>query len=406
MSLPEKWPYRVKNGNSTVPIYYRETSKGYDEFKVAWYDAEHRMKFKSFADFEEAKKYAGSVNAAISKGDVQALTLTSNDRLSYLRAVESLKGLEVPLDWAVNDYTQARSRLGGHTLQEAVDCFLKSRPNVTPKHVATVVAELIAEKRTPKKKTKKPASKRYLADLESRLGRFRDAFNLNIGEIQAEQVEAFLDGLDVAGRTYFNYARTILTLFNFAKAKKYYPTERNPFEGFEDVLEYEDESEIEIFTADELRHFLAHARPELVPFLAIGAFAGLRHAEIARLEWQDITATHIRLHRDKTKTRQRRLVEIQPNLAQWLAPYRRESGLVCPIGNIPNAIQDLCADSKATWKHNALRHSAISYRLALTDNENLVATEAGNSPMMIHRHYKQLVTKADAEAWFSILPRD
>jgi integrase len=240
--------------------------------------------------------------------------------------------------------------------------------------------------------------------LESRLGKFEDAFHCHIADVHANEVEKFLDGMNVSGRTLFNYARTLLTLFNFAKAKKYYPADRNPFEGFEDVLEYEDESEIEIFTAKELKQFLDHARPELVPFLVLGAFAGLRSAEISRLDWSDLTATHIRLHRDKTKTRQRRLVEIQPNLALWLSSYRKPSGKVCPIGNIPNAIQDLCAAAKMKWKHNALRHSFISYRYAKTDNENLVSSEAGNSATMIHRHYKQLVDKIDAEAWFSIEP--
>jgi len=35
------------------------------------------------------------------------------------------------------------------------------------------------------------------------------------------------------------------------------------------------------------------------------------------------------------------------------------------------------------WKHNALRHSFISYRLAAVQNTAQVALEAGNSPQMI-----------------------
>ena len=43
------------------------------------------------------------------------------------------------------------------------------------------------------------------------------------------------------------------------------------------------------------------------------------------------------------------------------------------------------------WPDNALRHSAISYRLALTRDLPRVATEAGNSPAIVQRHYAELV---------------
>ena len=56
------------------------------------------------------------------------------------------------------------------------------------------------------------------------------------------------------------------------------------------------------------------------------------------------------------------------------------------------------------WKHNALRHSFISYRLAAIQNTAQVALEAGNSPQMIFRHYRELVRPADAEKWFAVTP--
>ena len=56
------------------------------------------------------------------------------------------------------------------------------------------------------------------------------------------------------------------------------------------------------------------------------------------------------------------------------------------------------------WKHNALRHSFISYRLAAVPNTAQVALEAGNSPQMIFRHYRELVRAMDAEKWFAITP--
>jgi hypothetical protein len=56
------------------------------------------------------------------------------------------------------------------------------------------------------------------------------------------------------------------------------------------------------------------------------------------------------------------------------------------------------------WKNNALRHSFISYFYAATHDENRVAANAGNSPAMVHRHYRALTTKEDAERYFAIQP--
>ena len=59
---------------------------------------------------------------------------------------------------------------------------------------------------------------------------------------------------------------------------------------------------------------------------------------------------------------------------------------------------------KFAWKHNALRHSFISYRMAILKDENKVALESGNSPKVIFESYRELVTEQDAKAWFSIEP--
>jgi hypothetical protein len=67
--------------------------------------------------------------------------------------------------------------------------------------------------------------------------------------------------------------------------------------------------------------------------------------------------------------------------------------------------RNIPAQEPVKWKHNALRHSYISYRLAILQNDSAVALEAGNSAGTIHGHYKELVMPDDAKAWFSIAPK-
>ncbi|MBU6400831.1 MAG: hypothetical protein KGS61_10965 [Verrucomicrobia bacterium] len=72
-----------------------------------------------------------------------------------------------------------------------------------------------------------------------------------------------------------------------------------------------------------MRELLTAARPEMVPWLVIGAFAGLRSAELQRLDWSEVNLAerHIEIKASKSKTAARWLAPITDNLARWLAPY-------------------------------------------------------------------------------------
>jgi hypothetical protein len=56
------------------------------------------------------------------------------------------------------------------------------------------------------------------------------------------------------------------------------------------------------------------------------------------------------------------------------------------------------------WKKNALRHSYVSYRLALTNDGAKTALEAGHDQAILFRHYREIVEPQMAEKWFAIMP--
>lgn len=176
-----------------------------------------------------------------------------------------------------------------------------------------------------------------------------------------------------------------------------------------------DDANIEFYTPSELKALLETADDIMRTTIALGALAGLRTAEILRLDWADVwrTENHIEITTAKAKTRQRRLVEIVPSLAAWLEPFRGSEGKVCNLAEITwqQHFNDVCERARVnvkgkktsvTRKPNGLRHAYCTYHFALHGNENLTAQQAGNSPSMIHRHYKGLATKGEAETWFAV----
>jgi hypothetical protein len=108
----------------------------------------------------------------------------------------------------------------------------------------------------------------------------------------------------------------------------------------------------------------------------------------------------------KAKTAARRIVPIADNLAKWLTTGPRSGERVWPHSKdrFFKAMIRAARNAETPWKHNALRHSFTSYRLAEIQDVNRVALEAGNSPQMIFRHYRELATPEQARTWFSIAP--
>ena len=141
--------------------------------------------------------------------------------------------------------------------------------------------------------------------------------------------------------------------------------------------------------------------------LAIGAFAGLRDAEIKRLDWSevDLVRGHIEVKAKKAKSARRRLVEMQPNLREWLRPYSGMTGRLLPTGYRGSLDRVRKAASLARWPQNGLRHSFASYRLAACHDAPRVAGELGHTnPQMLYSTYREVVLPEEAERYWKIRP--
>lgn len=396
---------------------YSVTDKksGYRYFQVADFSSGRRV-LRSVGSQKEAIALARSIATSTAAGKVEALRLSNEDARAYLRALEILKPIGVSLEVALSAYVNSVKKLGGRSLDVAIADYVRRHPTTLPERTsADVLGELLEMKR------RDGLSKVYLKDLTFRLGKFVGAFSVQVFRVETVMIDQWLRDLRCGPRGRNNYRRAVISFFAFAASRGYILKHQIDFENGV-ALAVEKSSKIEIFTPPEIRTLLnasqvrldalpagfnrRYALVGLTPFLALGAFAGLRAAEIERQLWEDINLTrgYIRVTAAKGNTAQKRLVPISDNLREWLRPFQHSSGLVSPLARTSDALRRLSIRAGVPWKHNALRHSFISYRVALLANMPQTALEAGNSVSMINRHYRELVTPEDAKEWFSVVP--
>jgi integrase len=413
----------VERGNIALDIYPATNTvngKEYAQFRFTYISGSQRVR-RRFADLEEAKREAELVATALVNNEAEVLKLTGAERADYVKAMQKLREwrTDVDLDDAVKDYVAAVKRLPQDTtLREVVDFYFRRNPaNLPQKTAREVVDELIAVK------IKAQKSAVYLKDVGGRLGRFADAMMMNIGQVTGPMIERHLDTF-TSGRTKKNHLRLITTLFKFAVKRKYLTKDAlDELTGIE--LPDADGGEIQIFSPDELREILTAARAEILPWIVIAAFSGLRAAELQRLDWSEVNLTeqHVEVPASKAKTASRRLAPLPDNAVAWLRPHVKSEGRVTGFENMAKQIDWLVQDvnkarqaraeqegkepksaPKFIWRRNALRHSFISYRVAEIKDVAQVALEAGNSPTMVFRNYRKLVTEGEAVKWFAIVP--
>jgi integrase len=253
-------------------------------------------------------------------------------------------------------------------------------------------------------KKKDGAAERYLGDLRNRLDTFAAEYGaLKVAEIMPSQIDDWLRGLKVAGQTRNNFRRVLHVFFEFGKVRGYATS--NPVTGTAKAKVVRGVPEI--FTPEQMRTVLEKAPAEFVPYLAIGAFAGLRSAEIERLDWSEIDLARrlIQVTAKNAKTAQRRFVTICDALAAWLAPHVRKSGPVATTESVRDGREETCKAAEIEWPSNVLRHSFASYHLAQFKNAGQTAAELGHAgAAMLYQHYRELVKPDAAARWWQILP--
>ena len=339
-----------------------------------------------FGSRKEAKAFVAQSEEARYRLGCEAFVLPMSLRAEAMACSQRLKPLNATLTQAVEFFiTNAPRDETAKSIEELKEEFLKSRKamNCRPRTIVQYES--------------------YLRVICADFGK------VDVTRILRQDIEDWLEESEWSPRTRKNYLVTLTTILNFAVVKGY--RAENPAATINRPIL--DDRPVGILTVEQARGLLRVAEEsdrDMLPALTMGLFAGLRRSELFTLDWSEIDPEHrtIEVKGIKAKTRQRRLVTVADNLLMWLSPHRKTSGAVTPERNIDvfsERLHELAVKAEiTTWPHNAMRHSYGSYFLGKTKDENLTASEMGNSPEVIIKHYRPLVRDADVTRYWHLAP--
>jgi hypothetical protein len=411
-------PIELRKGSAVLKVYHAPTGK-YDGYLLAYYMNGQRKR-EHLASMEAAKKRAGELFTQIENGETAALDMRGDQRASYVRAETLIVPTGKSLELVAAEAAELKRILGNVSPIEAAHFYVKKHGALPEITVRDLITELLAKKRAEEQ------SKRWVDDLDSRLGKFQKHFQCQISMVTGRDVDVWLQGLKdenskaLGIRSKKNYRTAVSTLLNFAKGRGYLPRDWSEMEnvGFAEAPA----GRIQVWSPGELKQIMEHAaardgedRIKLVPWIGLRGFAGVRFEEAPRMFWTDIQfkSDLIVLDSHITKTSTRRIIPLQPNLKEWLTPHEEEKGPIVVRGSIENVFAEVLQELGLPTRHNALRDSYASYRMAQTDyNKHQVSQESGNSPSKLEKNYRalrtndgQLITKQLAAEYFSIRPK-
>jgi integrase len=303
------------------------------------------------------------------------------------------------------DAAKASTLLNPHnvSLEEAAKYYLK---HVIAYRNAPLINQIVEQLIGDAEKNDR--RDRTVSELKSRLRTFAESFpDRRLSELTVEEIKAWVDeDENWSARTRINYLTKISQLFNYALKHNW--VDANLAERI-DRPSAED-SEPKIFPVEQAEKLLENANKfGLLPYIALGLFAGLRSAELMRLDWQDVKMEDraIVVGQQVAKKRSRRVVDMCDALYAWLKPQKALKGPIVDLKQFRDNMDELRqAAELESWPHNGLRHSFGSYHLAFHGDAVKTAGQMGHrSSDVIHNHYKALVLKTDAEKFWNLRPK-
>jgi integrase len=291
------------------------------------------------------------------------------------------------------------------------------RPAGGEKAVSAIVEEIVASK----EKRQKNGQLRYCSvrDFRCRSAYLKKHFaGRTINTLSSVEIKDWLVGLNLSPRSTKNFLNTTAEIVRYAMQRKYVMVD--PLADFTDDDRkelcgdegyYREPTCLSPKEAERLLNTaLRESKLELLAYVTLALFCGIRSEELQKLNWDDIKdGKYVEISARIAKKRRVRHVDIPAVAKPWLALCKRTSGPIvdcsyAAFGRRFTALRTRAGFKK--WDSNAMRHSFGSYHYALHGNALETARQMGHSQgdEVLFTHYRSLASKDSAQAYFSIKP--
>jgi len=398
-TTPDKWPRKVKAGSVTVKVYrlhHCRAAQGH-VYAVAW-NVGGTRRMRQFTDERAAMEEARLKADQLAAGKIEAAGLSREDRDELLHARE-IAG-KVPVIAALQEWAKASEIAQGNIITAAEQWAAR---NSTSRHQRVKVAEAIDRYLA----AKDAAGTFVRRDHSSVFDSLRTAFGeLFLDTVSTVQMGLYLEKIENPS-TRNTHRKGIVGLWRWSQRQNYLPRGLQT-EAEQTESPHVPAPEVGIISSETYGKLLEHFRakhPEYLAPLVLAGFCGLRRDEIHNEVWSDIALErgHVRVTKGKRGTPARRLVPLSPAAVEWLLLCPNRQGRLCKNLAV-DRIRFIAHAAKFTLPENCFRHSFVSHRVAETGDVGATALESGNSPSIVFRHYRELVTKAEGEKWFAVRP--
>lgn len=310
---------------------------------------------------------------------------------------------------AVHAFRELMLNKPDHMKDVTLDDVVKAHGKSMARRFEPLTVEVVADRLLSMLKAEQKSDS-HITTLGYRLKPFIAEYGDRLAvNITTEIIDDYLTHADVGARTKKHYRVALFQMFKHAIKLK--ASDSNPVE---DAMKPKPPpTKTGILKPNEVARLLSCSDDYVLPAIAIHFFAGLRRAEIGRLDWSEVNLDDrlIEVRSDKAKTAQRRLVPISDNLYEWLAPLSKHEGAVIHSEYFYRR-GTTQARSKAginDYPQNAGRHSYASYHLAKHKSAGELAVNLGHhNATTLYQHYKshEFVTPKRAETYWSIVPEE
>lgn len=377
--------------------------------------------YRRFARRSEAHAFASAVRAQVRAEGVHPVAVLPSDVAADARAAaELLVGTGLSITAAVRQLLQLMQDTGvacAHARQ-AGGAGEADRGNPASASAAPSLREALAIINAAK-------SHQSVHTTRSRIGSCHTIFTRNPGfgdtpmdALSSADIHHALDTAWADSPSCWNSGRRVLhAMFQYFIKRRVINIE-NPVTPLEP--QHVREREITALPPADLRRLLRTASDtaaDLVPYLAICAFAGVRPLECSRLKWSDLdleeNVLSVRAHNSKTGGT--RHIELQPTLRLWLDAYRpadaAPDALITPTRNLIhrlNQLRQAAGWQGKTWQNDCLRHSYATYYLKAKCGTlaQLQLNMGHRDTRLLYTRYTNMrgVTRDMAAEWWSLTP--